>query len=391
MLTDFLPASETFVYTQLQAQSELEQAVFTRRRSNPSLFPFAPVSADPIGRYVSALVRHLPAGIPLCDPYPRRLASRLRRFQPDVIHAHFGWAAVDAAFSSSELSTPLIAAFHGADVYAPESTVPEMPDSYEKLFATGVLFTCVGPGAAAELAERGCPADRIRLVPVGIDLAQFRFAPALREGPLVLLQVGRLVPKKGTDLAIRAFAHARPALGSSELWIVGDGPQRGALAQLTAELSIADHVTFWGAQPASQVRRLMGKAHIGVQPSRIAPNGDREGTPTVILEMQASGVDVVATRHSDIPFIVPRPADLVDEDDVAGLAVELARRAEASTSMRDERLTEARTFVERRHDANRIAVQLCEIYAEAVEPGQRRRPGAAAARDESGADRRIPE
>jgi glycosyltransferase involved in cell wall biosynthesis len=256
-----------------------------------------------------------------------------------------------------------------------------MPGSYEKLFAAGALFTCVGPGAATELARRGCPADRIRLVPVGIDLAQFRFAPAPRHGSLVLLQVGRLVPKKGTDLAIRAFARARPALGSSELWIVGDGPQRGALARLTAELSIADHVTFWGEQPASQVRRLMGKAHIGMQPSRVAPDGDREGTPTVILEMQASGVDVVATRHSDIPFIVPRPNDLVNEGSVDGLAKELARRAEASASSRDERLAEARAFVERRHDATRVAAQLGEIYTEAVAHD---RSGAAPASEREG-------
>jgi colanic acid/amylovoran biosynthesis glycosyltransferase len=389
------------VYTQLQAQSELEQAVFARRRSNQSLFPFAPVSIDPIGRYTSALVRHLPSGFPSFDPYPRRLADRLRRFQPDVIHAHFGWAAVDTPYSASELSTPTVTAFHGADVYAPESAVPGMPGSYEKLFAAGTLFTCVGPSAAAALARRGCPADRIRLVPVGIDLAQFRFAPAPRRGSLVFLQVGRLVPKKGTDLAIRAFARAQPAFGSSELWIVGDGPERERLVRLTTELGIGDRVTFWGAQPASEVRRLMGRAHLGVQPSRVGPDGDREGTPTVILEMQATGVDVVATRHSDIPFIVPRPGDLVGEDDVAGLAMELARRAEASTSIRDERLTEARTFVERRHDANRIARQLCEIYAEAVSCRQRRgreadgieaRYGkAAVTKDESGADRGVPE
>jgi glycosyltransferase involved in cell wall biosynthesis len=366
VLTDFLPASETFVYTQLQAQSELEQAVFTRRRSNASLFPFTPVSVDAVGRYASAFVRHVPASIRLGDPYPRRLESRLRTFQPDLIHAHFGWAAVDALLSSSELATPLIAAFHGADVYAPESAVPGMPGSYEELFATGMLFTCVGPNAAAALADRGCPADRIRLVPVGIDLAQFRFAPAPRRGPLVLLQVGRLVPKKGSDLAIRAFARAQPALGSSELWIVGDGPQRRPLAGLAAELGIADHVTFWGAQPPTEVRRLMGKAHIGLQPSRVAADGDREGTPTVILEMEASGVDVVATRHSDIPFIVPRPGDLVDEGDVAGLADELARRVEASTSVREARLAEARAFVESRHDATRIAAQLGEVYTEAV-------------------------
>lgn len=371
MVTDFLPASETFVYTQLQAQGELHQAVFTRRRTNADIFPFSPVSVDPVGRYSAAVMNLLPGAKRLSNPYRRRLVRRLRSFEPDVIHAHFGWGAVDALPSAAELSIPLLTAFHGADVYAPDSSVPGMPDSYRRLFATGTLFTCVGPRAAAELVQRGCPEDRIRLVPVGIDLGQFRFAPAAPGDPLILLQVGRLVPKKGVDTTIRAFARAQSDLGGSELWIVGDGPERKPLTRLVASLGISARVTFWGAQAGSEVRRLMGKAHIGIQPSKAAPNGDREGSPTVIIEMQASGVDVVATRHSDIPFIVPRPGDLVAEDDVEGLANELSRRVRLGPSQRNDRLAEARAFVEDRHDASRIAKQLGEIYGDAIARGPR--------------------
>ena len=358
----FLPISETFIHTTLCAQADIVQAVFTRHRENELQFDFPDVRLIP-RRRLSRAVRWIPGAALRVDP----LFRAVRRFRPDVIHAHFAWNAALAMPVASGLSVPLVASFHGADVYVPGRSMPEFEQTYAELFATGSIFTCVGPGAASELQSLGCPPDRLRIVPVGIDLSGFTFAPAPREDSLVILQVSRLVPKKGVDTTLAAFARALPHLGSAELWLIGDGPERPALEELAQQLGICGAVRFLGSLPPAEVRGRMARAHIGVQPSRRAPNGDAEGTPTVLLEMQARGVDVAATRHTDIPVIVAFPDRLVPEEDAEALADELIRLAHLSERERNERLAAGRSLVERQHDARQIAHQLRGIYAEAAD------------------------
>jgi glycosyltransferase involved in cell wall biosynthesis len=208
-------------------------------------------------------------------------------------------------------------------------------------------------------------------VPLGIDLAAFEFSATPLRRPVILLQVARLVPKKGVRTTIEAYALAGTRLGASELWIVGDGPERRELESSAHRHGVAEQVRFFGALPHADVRELMSQAHIGVQPSVPAPNGDREGTPTVILEMQALGVDVAATNHADIPFIVPFPERLVPEEDASALADELVWLANLTATARTARLEAARSLVEAQHDATRVAETMRTIYARAADTSAR--------------------
>jgi colanic acid/amylovoran biosynthesis glycosyltransferase len=81
-------------------------------------------------------------------------------------------------------------------------------------------------------------------------------------------------------------------------------------------------VTFTGFLALTQVRDWLEKASVVVVPSVTAANGDSEGLPTVILEAQAMGTPVVATRHAGNAegLLEGQSALLVDERDVAGLA-----------------------------------------------------------------------
>jgi colanic acid/amylovoran biosynthesis glycosyltransferase len=357
----FLPMSETFIYTALCAQEDAVQAVFTRHRENELQFEFPDVRLIPRRRLRRA-VAWIPGAALRVDP----LFRRVRRFEPDVIHAHFVWNGAQALPVAGGLSVPLVVSFYGVDVYAPHVSVPEFERTYAELFATGSIFRCLGPRAARELQRLGCPADRLRVVPLGIDLSAFTFAPAPREDSLVILQVSRLVPKKGVDTTLDAFARALPDLAPAELWLIGDGPERSALEKLAWQLGISAAVRFLGSLPPAEVCTRMARAHIGVQPSRRAPNGDAEGTPTVLLEMQARGVDIAATRHTDIPAIVAFPDRLVPEGDSEALADELVRLAHLSERERNERLAAGRNLIERQHDARRIADQLRGIYDQAA-------------------------
>lgn len=132
-----------------------------------------------------------------------------------------------------------------------------------------------------------------------------RIAPGNAE----VVTVARLVPKKGIDLLIRAFAQVRPA--GWTLRILGDGPERGALERLATELDLA--VRFDGAQPHAACLAAIRECGLFVLPCRTAGNGDRDGIPVVLMEAMAAARAVIA---GDLPAI----RELV-EDGIGGVLV----------------------------------------------------------------------
>lgn len=134
---------------------------------------------------------------------------------------------------------------------------------------------------------------------------------AVREAGRDIVTVARLVPKKGIDLLIRAFHSA--ALEGWRLRILGDGPERMALENLTAELGLGNRVIFEGAQPHAVCLDAIAGAGMFVLPCRTAANGDKDGIPVVLMEAMAAGRAVIA---GDLPTI----RELVDDRE-SGLLV----------------------------------------------------------------------
>jgi len=112
--------------------------------------------------------------------------------------------------------------------------------------------------------------------------------------------------------------------------MAGDGPLRGVVEQEIAALGLSDFVHLLGRRTHDEVIKLYQSAHIYVQHSVTAPDGDEEGLPVSITEALAAGLPVVSTRHSGIPEAVVDGISgvLVDEKDIQGMAdamVALAR------------------------------------------------------------------
>ena len=108
-----------------------------------------------------------------------------------------------------------------------------------------------------------------------------------------------------------------------ELDLIGDGPLRPELEQAAQDLP----VRFLGWQSPEAVGQAMEDALALMVPSRTAASGDAEGLPTVVLEAQARGLLVVATRHAGIPEAVSDGQNgvLVPEGDPAALGDALVR------------------------------------------------------------------
>jgi colanic acid/amylovoran biosynthesis glycosyltransferase len=367
VVPEYLPLSATFIHTMLSHQARFRPLVLTERTSNLEEFPVERVvsrentaqSESRLSLLVDAMARRRTSG------YGRWLADQVDRAGCSVVHAHFGWSGRDAVEAQRRLGLPLVTTFYGRDLS--EAQRARFRDPYARLFSAGSAFLVEGPAMAERLAAAGAPTERVRLVPIGIDLEGLPFADRAPTERLVALQAARFVEKKGVDLTLRAFAEARPALGPSELWLVGDGPLRAELEKLAEELRIQEDVRFLGLVTHDRLKTIAAEADVALQPSRVAADGDTEGgAPVAILEFQALGLPVIATRHADIPFVVPRLHELVEEEDVTGLADALIRvRTEPSTA-RHERNREAREFVEQRHDARRVATLVEAIYDEVL-------------------------
>jgi colanic acid/amylovoran biosynthesis glycosyltransferase len=278
----------------------------------------------------------------------------------DVIHAHFGPNGVRAMRLRDRglLRGPILTSFYGYDVGKHWTR-----EGYSTLFARGDLFAVLSEDMRRRLVALGCPSERIVVHPLGINVEQFKPRARAAARRLEILSVGRLVPKKGLEVALRAVAQVAARGIPLRYTIVGKGELRVELERLAVQLGISDAVEFAGIRPPGAIVELMQQAHVLLAPSVTAPDGDVEGTPTVILEAQASGVPVVSTIHAGTPEIVDdgKSAFLVPERDVEGLAAKLVDLWQ-SPSLRAEMGCAGRAIVEGRHDIRVLNRRLEAIY-----------------------------
>ena len=258
------------------------------------------------------------------------LVRELRAERPAVLHAHFGGCAAVALPLAETLDLPFVVTYHGLD--ATRTKV----DRRRKLALTPQLyvrrvgrlqrranrFVTITEHVKQALVGQGFPADKIAVLPLGIDTAYFAAAPEVDREPVVLF-VGRLVEKKGAEYLIRAMAHVERAVPGARLVVVGDGPLR---APLEAEAGrLLQGAQFLGRQPPAEVRAWMSRARVFCVPSVTATSGDREGFGVVFLEAQAMGTPIVSSCSGGIPEAVAdgETGFLLPERDVEGLAARI--------------------------------------------------------------------
>jgi glycosyltransferase involved in cell wall biosynthesis len=137
----------------------------------------------------------------------------------------------------------------------------------------------------------------IDVIPTGIRGSDFRDGtprPELRDGDEVCLYMGRLAHEKSLDVVIRVFAQLHEKRPSTRLWLVGDGPARGALEKQVAEAGLSGAATFFGFVDRSTLRDFVASARLFLFASLTETQG------LVLLEAQAGGLPVVAVRASGV-------------------------------------------------------------------------------------------
>lgn len=288
------------------------------------------------------------------------VASEIRHRGVDHLHAHFATVAADVARGASLLTgVPYSVTAHAKDIYL-ETHDPQV--MRRRLGDAAFVVTVCDANRAAVTRHAG-PDTPVRRIYNGLDLAEFEAIQPGGSGTYTILGVGRLVPKKGFDLLIRACRRLRDDGVNFTCRIAGDGEEGEALRQLARHEGVASDVTFLGPLSNESVRREMIRADVLALPCRIAEDGNRDALPTVLLEAMAIGLPFVSTPVTGIPEIAgsEEGGRLVPIESPGDLADALADLADSPEQRRD--LGRAgRARAERLFDGRRNVAELLELF-----------------------------
>jgi glycosyltransferase involved in cell wall biosynthesis len=229
-------------------------------------------------------------------PDPRalgRLRGFIRRWQPDVLHAHMVHANLLARLSRLVVKTPVvISTIHSQDEGAQWRYV-----AYRLTDRLSDVTTTVSQVAMAEAIRRGAVRPgSILLVPNGIGTSAYVRDASIREriraslglgDRFTWLAVGRLVEAKGYLDMLAAFRQVREHHPGAVLMIAGNGPLEELIRTTARQAGIEHGVTLLGLR--QDVPALMQAADAFVMSSKW------EGLPMVLLEAGASSLPIVAT------------------------------------------------------------------------------------------------
>jgi len=325
--------------------------------------------------------RHIPKDdlLPYMPELGAGIAADWAAVRPDVVHAHFwmsGLAALEAVRATeADGRIPVLQTFHalgtvkrrhqGADDTSP--TERAWLEPWVGRNVDGVIATC--SDEVFELRAMGVDARSISVAPCGVDSTLFRpDGPTEERGERArIAAVGRLVPRKGVDIAVRALAVLKDAGRTDvELLIVGGSggasdpaadPEARRMLRLADELGVGDQVVVRGQVPQAELPRILRSATAVVCAPWYEPFG------IVPLEAMACGVPVIAASVGGLIDTVvdgvtgihvpPRDPEAVAEA-ILQLVDNPARAAELGRAGR----TRSRT----RYSWNRVAQTTAKVY-----------------------------
>ncbi|MAF06513.1 MAG: colanic acid biosynthesis glycosyltransferase WcaL [Acidiferrobacteraceae bacterium] len=243
-----------------------------------------------------------------------RSANRIRRFgqalvlaaempaATSLLYAHFMHTPASVARYAALLNgVPWSFSAHAKDIW----TTPAW-EKREKLADCAWAVTCTDAGFT-HLGELAPPGASLTRLYHGLDTARFTDPGAqgsVSDGStarqcLNILSVGRAVPKKGFDVLLQALA-ALPGEFHWQWQHVGGGNALSPLKKAATGLGLDERISWLGPLPQEAVLSLYRESDLFVLPSRIAPGGDRDGLPNVLMEAASQRLAIVTT---DLPGI----------------------------------------------------------------------------------------
>lgn len=305
----------------------------------------------------------------------------------DVVHERNGLYRAGVAMACKRLGIPYVLFFDSDEIleydFMGEPITGMLRWRAQQMIRYNLnaadLVICVSEPAKVHLTTTWrVPAEKIVVFPNGVDVQRFRPYPEARSevraslgvdaNPLIVF-VGNFYHWHDVPTLLDAFAQVLVAYPRACLVLVGDGKQRQAMEQRTADLGIGHAVLFTGLLPHGEIPRLLSAADVAVAPF-LRRKHDLCGSPMKVFEYMASGTAVVASAVGQVAKVIQDGTNglLVPLGEPHALASALTRLI-GDTILRSRLGQQAREDAVRKHSWEHYVSRLERVYA-AVIAGQ---------------------
>ena len=304
------------------------------------------------------------------------LYRMMRALRPDIVHTHTAKAGM-LGRSAARLAgiRRVVHTYHGHVLrgYFGAATTAFFR-AVEKRLARGTrVLIAVSAAVKDDLVALGiAPADRIRVIPLGLELeplaagdlprGSLRGEAGVADGAPLVGIVGRLTAIKDVPAFLAAAAEIRARVTDARFAVVGDGELRGALEAEAARRGLSGVVHFHGWR--YDMADVYGDLDVAVNTS-IA-----EGTPVALIEAMAAGRPVVATRVGGTPDLLGggERGLLVPPGDPGAIAAAVCDTLAGGPAVR-QRVDAARAYVLAQHGVGRLVRDIDALYREMLADG----------------------
>jgi glycosyltransferase involved in cell wall biosynthesis len=295
--------------------------------------------------------------------YPR-LGAQVRRLKPDIIHID------EEPYNLATFHAMRLASSAGARsvFFTWQNLLRRYPFPFswiEQYNYRHAAHAIAGNRDGADVLRGKGYQGPVTVIPqFGVDTDVYspsESPPAEDSSPFRIGYAGRLVEEKGVDLVLRAAAEMD---GEWRISILGDGPFKARLVELSRALAVETRVSFEVPLPSSRMPSHYRKLDALVLPSRTRSNW-KEQFGRVLIEAMACGIPVLGSDSGEIPHVVGDAGLLFREGDVQALRAHL-RVLMADRGLRQSLAQKGRERVMQYYTQNRIAQATHEVYVQAL-------------------------
>ena len=275
----------------------------------PCLLGIFQNSRNPSGEVLRMATRTgLPVEIIPCDGRIQcralaRLKDCIGRNRIDVVHSHGPKTNFYSYLAARAAGIPIVGTYHsGAKVWESGFKWGCCRIADLRLLRRFDKVVAVSKPIWHSLRKSGISGDRLSHISNGVNLALYTAAssapaPDIKAaGCPTIGFIGRLLPEKGTDHFLQAAKRVLQRFPNAVFYLIGSGPHRASLQQLTQDLNLSGRVVFTGTR--EDMPSVYAALDTVVLPSL------REGLPMTILEALAAKCAVIATDVGGIPIVI---------------------------------------------------------------------------------------
>lgn len=284
----------------------------------------------------------------------------------DIIHIQFGnnHQPFEILKKIGLIKSKLIVSFHGHDAFFPIHGFIQ-PGYYNTLFKHADLIITNTPYLEKQVASIGCPIEKLRSIPVGVDTNFFKpkYSKKRHSNTVKIITVGRLDKVKGHKYGIMIVEKLIQIGYKLKFTIIGDGEEMENLEKILVQKKLQNSINLVGKKNQLQVREYLRNSDIYMFSGVPVENGRRETQGLATLEAQACGLPIILFDSGGVKYTIDngKTGFLIEEYDIEAM-VEKMELLIKNSPLRKKMEKGAVNFVENNFSQKTINRLWCKTY-----------------------------